>query len=79
MIEKKLTSKEIDFLLYISRFQDNNGRVDGVYYKEICQRMHMSNQGFYDVKRSLTEKGLIFIRKGFISSKPGPSSLRWSL
>ena len=63
MIEKKLTSKEIDFLLYISRFQDNNGRVDGVYYKEICQRMHMSNQGFYDVKRSLTEKGLISTEK----------------
>lgn len=59
MIAKKLTSKEIDFLLYISRFQDDNGRVDGVHYREVCENMHMSYQGFYDVKQSLTVKGLI--------------------
>ena len=27
MIEEKLTSKEIDFLIYVSRYQDDSGKV----------------------------------------------------
>lgn len=59
MLEMRLTSKEIDFLLYVSRFQDDNGNVAGVHYREVCEAMHMSYQGFYDVKKSLVEKGFI--------------------
>lgn len=63
MIAAGITSKEFDFLIYISRFQDESGRVGGVYYKEVCKEMNMSYQGFYDTKKSLVEKGLIFSSK----------------
>lgn len=63
MIEEKLTSKEIDFLIYVSRYQDDSGKVSGIHYKELCETMHMSFQGFYDVKQSLQEKGFIDVEK----------------
>ena len=49
MIAAHLTSNEIDFLLYISRFQNELGQVIGVHYKDVCEKMGMSYQGFYDV------------------------------
>lgn len=63
MIAAKLTSKEIDFLIYISRFQNDDGRITGVHYKALCETMHMSYQGFYDTKKSLQEKGFIASEK----------------
>lgn len=59
MIAARLTSNEIDFLIYVSRFQDFDGHVSGIHYKEVCEAMNMSYQGFYDVKNSLEEKGFI--------------------
>lgn len=63
MIAARLTSNEIDFLIYVSRFQDDNGRVAGIHYKEVCEEMNISYQGFYDVKKSLEEKGFISSEK----------------
>lgn len=45
MIKQKLTSAEINFLLYLSHFQDDTGLVRGVYYKEICESLNLSYQG----------------------------------
>lgn len=59
MIKAGVTSKEFDFLIYISRYQDEGGRVEGVHYKDVCGEMGISFQGFYDTKRSLEEKGII--------------------
>lgn len=59
MIDAKLTSKEIDFLIYVSRFQDSSGTAYGIHYKELCETMHMSHQEFYNAKASLEEKGFI--------------------
>lgn len=59
MIEKKVTGKEIDFLLYIARFQDDYGVVQGIYYRDIMEAINVSHQSFYDCKVSLEEKGLI--------------------
>lgn len=59
MIAARLTSNEIDFLIYVSRFQDDNGCVAGIHYREVCEAMNISYQGFYDVKSSLEEKGFI--------------------
>lgn len=59
MIAAHLTSNEIDFLIYVSRFQNDNGCVSGIHYKEVCEAMNISYQGFYDVKNSLEEKGFI--------------------
>lgn len=53
MIAEKLQSKEVDFLLYVSRFQDEEGKVCGIYYKDVCAQMRMSHQEFYNVKPEL--------------------------
>lgn len=59
MIEQKCTANEIDFLLYISRFQDSTGRVAGVYYRDVCDAIGVSIQGYYDIRDSLARKGFI--------------------
>ena len=63
MIEAGVTSREFDFLIYISRFQDESGKVEGVHYRDVCTEMGISHQGFYDIKRSLEDKKLIFSGK----------------
>ena len=63
MIAEKLQSKEVDFLLYVSRFQDEEGKVCGIYYKDVCAQMRMSHQEFYNVKLSLEKKGFIRCEK----------------
>ena len=62
-IEEKLTSAEVDMLLYIARFQDETGTASGIYYKDVCESINISYQGFYDCKRSLQNKGLIYAEK----------------
>lgn len=63
MIEMDCTSLEINFILVISQYQDDKGRIRGVYYKDICQKLKMSYQAFYDVKMSLAEKNIIQAKK----------------
>lgn len=63
MIQEKLSSCEIDFILYIARFQSEDGTVQSVYYKDICQTLGISIQKYYDMIASLTEKNLINWRK----------------
>lgn len=61
LIEKKVTSKELDFILHISRFQNEAGEIRGVYYRDFSDCM--SIQSFYDVKASLKAKGIIEVKK----------------
>ena len=63
MIKNRTTSKEIDFLLYISMFQDEHGKVNSVYYKDVCESLNVSIQTFYDVISSLQKKGLVVFYK----------------
>lgn len=63
MIEEKLTGSEIDLLLYVSFYQDEDGRTSGVHYKKVCETVGMSFQTFYDAKRALEEKGIISCEK----------------
>lgn len=63
MIESKISSKEIDFLLYVAKFQDNAGTVHSVYYKDICNKVNISIQKFYDILNALQRKGLILFEK----------------
>lgn len=67
MIEKEATSAEINFILYISHFQDDAGNVLGVYYRDIMKALHISAQKFYDILYSLEEKGIIRVEKNFYS------------
>lgn len=63
MINNKLSSKEIDFLLYIATSQNEFGRIESVYYKDVCSAIDISIQKFYDILKSLSEKGLITYEK----------------
>lgn len=59
MCHENITSNEIDFILYIAKYQDDTGLIRGVYYRDICEALGISVQAFYDVMESLTAKGLI--------------------
>lgn len=62
--KKKLTNNEIDVLLHIARYQDNYGCVKGVYYKELCEELNISPQGFYDALKGLQDKEIISYKRG---------------
>lgn len=61
LIEKlaNLTNKELEFLLYVARFQDEHGRIEGVYYGDVCRKTGMCKQTFYASLRALERKGII--------------------
>ena len=63
MIDKQLSSAEIDFLLYIANGQNDFGVVASVYYKDVCSAIHISIQKFYDIIASLSKKKLISATK----------------
>lgn len=54
-----LTAKEIDFLLYAVSLQDEYGLVYGLHYRDVCEHIHISIQGFYDILHSLQSKNII--------------------
>lgn len=59
----ELSSNEISFLLYVTRYQDQKGHVTGVHYKDVCDHIFISTQTFYTVLYSLKEKGFIDYEK----------------
>lgn len=59
MIDKHLSNLEIRFLLLIARVQDDHGNVTGVYYRDVCEKLSCSETHFYNVLRSLADKGII--------------------
>lgn len=63
LIKTQVTSAEIDVLLYVSRYQNNQGVAEGIYYKSICEDLDIAYQTFYDAKESLIEKGIISVEK----------------
>lgn len=54
-----VTSNELNLILYIGRYQDEFGKIRGIYYKSACEELEISFQGFYDALRGLEEKGII--------------------
>lgn len=59
MTKKNITSNELNVLFYIGRFQDEFGCIKGIHYKEICETLKISVQGFYDALKGLQEKAII--------------------
>lgn len=59
MVDRRISSRETDFLLYIAGFQDDTGCVASVYYKDVCKALGISIQKFYDILDSLKKKELI--------------------
>lgn len=60
---RNLSNREMDFFLFIARYQSVSGRVVGVHNKEVCKHTGMCKQSFYTVMRSLDQKGLISVVK----------------
>lgn len=67
MIQQKLTSTEVNFMVYISHFQDDSGNVQGVHYQKACRELGISHQKFYDTLRGLKKKRIILLGKEFYS------------
>lgn len=63
MLETSLTKAEIDFLIEISHYQDDAGKIYGVYYKDICKAIGISAETFYVTMHSLVEKGFLDLNK----------------
>ncbi|MBA4698493.1 MAG: hypothetical protein H2212_03585 [Ruminococcus sp.] len=58
-----LTKTEWDLFLYIGRFQDRMGCVEGVYYRDVIKNTGMCKQSFYNALAGLVEKGVISYQK----------------
>ena len=63
MISSKLSSREIDFILYITLYQNDCGTVESVYYKDVCSSLNISIQSFYNIIERLSNCGLILCEK----------------
>lgn len=63
MMKKRLTKREVDFVLYVGRFQNEYGMAHGIYYRDLCKEVGLSFQGFYDCMRALQRKGIIAFEK----------------
>lgn len=63
----QLTKAEVDFMIEVSHYQDDTGKIYGVYYKDICKAIGVSYQTFYVTMYNLAEKGLISLKKDFYS------------
>lgn len=65
MLQVHLTKAEVDVILEISHYQDDAGRIYGVYYKDVCEAIGISYETFYVTIRSLSDKELIRLQKDF--------------
>lgn len=63
MMKKRLTKREVDFVLYVGRFQNEYGIAHGIYYRDLCKEVGLSFQGFYDCMRALQRKGIVEFQK----------------
>ena len=63
LLQSHLTKAELDFLIELSHYQDNLGKVHGVYYRSMCKVTGMSYQTFYVTMLSLADKGVICYEK----------------
>ncbi len=58
---KEITSTEVSFLLLLSIIQSDRGMVEGLKYKEVCEKLAISHQEFYDCVYALEEQKFIRI------------------
>lgn len=63
MIAARLTSRQVDMMLYLSKYQDESGLIQGVYYRSVCEDTGMSIQSFYNVLKALEKMDLIQLEK----------------
>lgn len=61
IIDRNLTSDEINFFLYIAQYQNALGQVRGIYYRHAIMELNISKPQFYHIIRSLEAKGIITV------------------
>ena len=59
----KLSRIDFSLLIHLSLYQDDQGYISGVYYKEVCEALECSYQAFYDSIHKIEKLGLIRINK----------------
>lgn len=55
----KMTTTEKDLYLYLCRHQEPNGKVIGVYYKDVIAECDMSKASYYNARNGLAAMGAI--------------------
>lgn len=63
ILEKKMTAKEFDLFMFLLRYQDDFGKVVGVFHKMVTDEKGMCGQSFYSALYSLKEKGIITYKR----------------
>ncbi len=59
ILERGVTAKEFDFLMFLLRYQDDTGKVVGVYHSMVCKEKGMCKQSFYSCLAELKNKGIV--------------------
>lgn len=59
MLNSRLTSSEVNILLYLSHRQSDEGKIYGVYYRDVCSALHISIDTFYTAIDSLVKKQIL--------------------
>lgn len=59
LIEFKASNADINLLFYISTIADEWGRVNSLYYKDVCRILNISSQTFYNCVDFLENNNLI--------------------
>jgi len=55
------TNKDISLAIHLAQYQDEDGQVCGVHYKDVCQHLRMSFSSFYKSLHRLAANGIIKI------------------
>ena len=52
---------QLNLLLHISQYQNDAGIVNNIFYKDVCLKLKMSPQTFYNALYSLEKKGFLIV------------------
>jgi len=59
ILDQATAPTEIDFILYLSKIQNEFGNIRNLHYADVCLYLNISKQTFYNIKNSLESKKII--------------------
>lgn len=63
MVNKRCSKKEIDFILLIAQWQQENGVIYNVHFSNVIDELDIHQKTFYDLLNRLENKGIIAYEK----------------
>lgn len=72
LIRERVTSSEIDLVIWLSHYQNDEGLVRGVHYQSVCEELNIAFQTFYNAKNRLEDKKIIEVTESY----PGDYDIR---